>query len=113
VPLLAPDVTDLRRRRNLLMPLLQAVVAEQVAGHVQLPEVECQHLLQQRVQGGDRDTTQQQLWEQLWEQLGWRPDDLPHQVLAQKQFGAKAEATFLMLIGVVAGAVPAGVVFDL
>ena len=94
-----PAVLQLLRRHNLLMPLLQALVAEEAGAAVQLEASEQAQLLQTWLGGRELDTTQQQ----LWEQLGWRPDDLQHQVLqparmrelAQQQFGAKAEARFL------------------
>ncbi len=96
---LGPDVTDLLRRYNLLMPLLQAVVTEQATASVQLPEEENQRLLQQWLKGRKLEEAHGQ----AWEQLGWRADDLHRQVLlperlrmlAQEQFGAKAEARFL------------------
>jgi len=94
-----PAMLQLLRRHNLLMPLLQALVAERAGAAVQLEASEQAQLLQTWLGGRELASTQQQ----LWEQLGWRPEDLQHQVLqparmrqlAQQQFGAKAEARFL------------------
>ncbi len=96
---LGPDVIDLLRRYNVLLPLLQAVMADEATSAVQLPEQECQKLLQQWL--GTRPLEEAQ--RQAWEQMGWRAEDLQRQmlqparlrILAQEQFGAKAEARFL------------------
>lgn len=100
---LTPACQSLLRRHDLLLPLLQAIVADEQLASVDLAGDAAEEARRQWLQGRPFEPTQQ--W--MWEERGWRPEDFAWQIerqsrlqaLARERFSAKAEARYLQRKG--------------
>ena len=100
---LTPAFEALLRRHDLMLPLLQAAVAEEQLAAVELGGELAEEARRQWLQGQPLAEVQ----ERLWDQRGWSAADLDWQMLRQARllalargrFGAKAEARYLQRKG--------------
>lgn len=96
---LQPEVIELLRRHNLLMPLFQGLVAEQAAAEIEIEPAELEGLLEAWYGKQSREDALALVRRRLgWNEaaVSWqvqRPEKLKR--LAKQQFTAKAEAHFL------------------